>query len=132
MIEIIGVMGTAPTGAEAGLGAEDAGGKIHGPENHSGCVRVDTLGGKDAADLGLVAGQVAGRLGDAEAEDKGAAPRPSHDMEAGTGVEVMAAAGASTDGGTLAVAAAGQEVATGANDERLRAHRDLRKVMWPA
>ena len=38
-------------------------------------------------------------------------------MEAGAGVKVMAAAGASADGGTLAVAAVGKSVATGTDDK---------------
>ena len=106
MIENIGVMGAAETGGR--LGGEGGGGEIHGPENHSGCVKVDTPGGEDAIDLGPVECEVAGRLWDAEAEDKGAASSPGHVVEAGAGVKVMAAAGASADGSAVAVAAVGQ------------------------
>ena len=57
-------------------GGEGGGGEIQGPENHSGCVKVDTPGGEDAIDLGPVECEVAGRLWDAAAE--GAALRPGH------------------------------------------------------
>lgn len=43
MIGNIGVIGAALTRGR--LCEEDVGGEIHGPENDSGCVRVDTLGG---------------------------------------------------------------------------------------
>ena len=36
------------------MGAEDAGGQIHGPEHQQGGVRVDALSGENAIDLGLV------------------------------------------------------------------------------
>ena len=65
------VLGAA--GAASGLGAEGGGGQIHGPEHQQGGVRVDALGGENAVDLGLVPGKVARGLGDAEAEDEGAA-----------------------------------------------------------
>ena len=55
MIGNIGVMGGARTGGR--LGGEGGGGEIHGPENHSGCVKVYTPGGQDAADFGPVAWQ---------------------------------------------------------------------------
>jgi hypothetical protein len=77
---------------------------------------IEALGGEDATDLGLVVDKVVGRFGDAEAKDKGTAPRPSHVVETGTCAEVMAAASASAQGGTLTRTAVGQEVTTGAND----------------
>ena len=119
-------MGAAQTGGP--FGQEGRGGEIHGPEKHSGCVKVDTPGGEDAADLGPVAGKVEARARDAAAEDKGAALRPSHVVEADAGVEVMATAGAPAHGGTLTAAAVGEDVATGANVQRLRTHRELRRV----
>ena len=53
--------------------------------------------------------------GDTPTEDQGAALRPGHVVEAGTRIKVMAAAGPSADGGSLAVAAVGENVAAGAN-----------------
>jgi hypothetical protein len=103
-------MGAALAGV--GPGWEGGSGEIHGPENHSGCVKVDTPGGEDAIDLGPVECEVAGRLWDAPAEDKSAALRPSHVMKASNSVQVMAATGASASGSALAVASAGQDVAT--------------------
>ena len=125
MIGNIGVMGAPQTGR--GLDREGGGGEIHGPENHSGCVKVHTPGGKDAADFGAVAGKVVARVWDAPAEDHGAASRAAHVVEAGAGVKVMTAAGASSYGGTSTVAAVGENVATGSDDEA-RVHRDLRRV----
>ena len=104
MIGNIGVMGAAQTGGP--LCGEGGGGEIHGPGNHSGCVKVYTPGGQDAADLGPVAYKVVARVWDTPAEDKGAALRPSHVVEAGAGVKVMAAAGASANGGSTAAQAA--------------------------
>jgi hypothetical protein len=114
MIGNIGVMGAAKAGDRRGR--EGGGGEIHGPEKHTGCVKVQTPGGDDTIDLGPVEGEVAGRLGDAAAEEEGAALRPSHVVKAGEGVKVMAAARASTQGGALTVAAIGKNVAAGAND----------------
>jgi|SRR5664279_1873106 hypothetical protein len=108
-------------------GGEGGGGEIQGPENHSGCVKVDTPGGEDAIDLGPVECEVAGRLWDAPAEDKGAALRPGHVMEASNGVQVMAATGAAANRSALAVTAVGQNVAAGSNDEA-RIHKALRRV----
>ena len=65
----IGVMGVAQTAGT--LGGEGGGGEIHGPQNHSSCVRVDTPVGEDAADCGPVAGKVAARVWDAPAENQG-------------------------------------------------------------
>jgi hypothetical protein len=127
MIGNIGVMGSGETGGR--LGGEGGGGEIHGPENHSGCVKVDTPGGEDAIDLGPIECEVAGRLWDAPAEDKGAALRPSHVMGASNGIQVMAATGASADGSALAVAAVGQDVATGTDDE-VRIHKALCRVNY--
>ena len=118
-------MGAAQTGVR--LGGEGGGGEIQGPENHSGCVKVDTPGGEDAIDLGPVECEVAGRLRDAPAEEKGAALCPGHVMEASDGIQVMAAAGAAANGSALAVAAVGQDVAASTNDE-VRIHKALRRV----
>jgi hypothetical protein len=123
MIGNIGVMGALQTGRP--LGGEGGGGEIHGPENHSGCVKVYTPGREDAIDLGPVECEVAGRLWDSEAEDNGAASRPSHVVEADAGVEVMAAADASAQGGTETAAAVGQDVAAD-TDHQVRIHLDLR------
>src|SRR5271165_6164232 len=99
------VLGTAR--AASGLGAEDAGGQIHGPEHQQGGVRVDALGSENAVDLGLVPGKVARGLGDAEAEGEGAATGAGHVVKARLGVEVVATASAEADGGLLTVASVG-------------------------
>ena len=98
------------------LGREGGGGEIHGPEHHSGCVEVDTPGGEDAIDLDLVADKVAARLRHTPAEYNGAATRASHVVEAGAGVEMVTTAGTAANGGTPAVAAVGEDVATSTND----------------
>src|SRR5271165_3389824 len=126
MIRNIGVVGWARTGAS--LGGKGGGGEIEGPENHSGGVKVHTPGGQDAVDFGPVAGKVAARIRDTPAEDKCAASGASHVVEAGAGVAVMAAAGASANGGSPAAQAAGKDVVAGTNDEA-RTHRDLRWVI---
>src|SRR5271165_701711 len=126
MIGNIGVMGAARTGGW--LGGEGGGGEIHGPENHSGGVKVQTPGGQDAADFGPVACQVAARVWDTPAEDQGATVSAGHVVEAGAGVEVMVAAGASANGGSPAAQAAGKDVVAGTND-KARTHRDLRWVI---
>ena len=97
-------------------GGKGGGGEIHCPENHSGCIKVNTPGSEDTTDLGPVACEVAARLWYEPAEDQGAALRSSDIVEAGAGVEVMAAAGASANGGALAAAAVGQDVATSTDD----------------
>ena len=71
---------------------------------------------------------VAARIWDTPAEDKGTASRPSHVVETGAGVEAMAAAGAASNGGSPAAQAAGKDVVAGTNDEA-RTHRDLRWVI---
>ena len=119
-------MGAARTGGA--LGGKGGGGEIHGPENHSGCVKVYTPGGEDAADFGPVACKVAARVWDAPAEDNGTASCPSHVVEAGAGPTVMAAAGASANGGSTAAQAAGKDLVAGRNDED-QTHKDLRGVI---
>ncbi len=99
-----------------GLGGEGGGGEIHGPEDHSGCAKVNTSGGEDTIDFGLVAGKVAARRWDEPAENKGVALRSSHIVQASAGAKVMAAAGASANGGTLTMPAVSQDVATSTND----------------
>src|SRR5450755_1644711 len=93
MIGNIGVMGAVQRGVRPG--GEGGGGEIQGPENHSGCIKVDTPGGEDAIGLGPVECEVVGRLWDSPAEGKGVALRPGHVMEASSGIQVMAATGAS-------------------------------------
>ena len=108
------VLGTAR--AASGLSAEGFGGQIHGPEHHQGGVRVKALGSENAVEFDLVPGKVASGLGDAEAEDQGAATGAGHVVEAGASVEVMAAAGTTADGGSLTVAAVGKRVAADRDD----------------
>jgi hypothetical protein len=118
-------LGTA--GAASGLGAKGFGGQIHGPEHHQGGVRVKALGSENAVEFGLVPGKVASGLGDAEAEDQGAATGAGHVVEACLGVDVMATASAAADGGLLTAASAGENVAADGDDRGTRMHRDLRE-----
>ena len=53
---------------------------------------------------------------DEPAEDKSVALRSSHIVQASAGAKVMAAAGASANGGTLTMPAVSQDVATSTND----------------
>lgn len=108
------------------LRAESAGGEIEGPEHQPGRVGVDALGGENAADLGFIESKVAGRFRDPHAGDTGKPAGASHVVEAGTGVQVMAATGTAANGGSLAAAAFGQDVGTG-TDHEVRVHGDLRK-----
>src|SRR5271166_3363542 len=119
-------MGAARTGGS--LGRKDGGGEIHGPEKHPGGVEVHSPGGQDAADFGPVTGKVAARVWDTPAENKGATASAGHVVEAGAGVEVMAAADASANGGSPAAQAARKNVVAGTNDEA-RTHGDLRWVI---
>jgi hypothetical protein len=116
------------TKSESGLGTQGDGGEFLCPQHHSSDVRIDVLGGEDAADLGLVVGKGAGRLRDTKAEDKAAAASAGHVVEAGAGREVMTAAGTATNSGTLTVAATGKDVTAGTNDQGARIHGDLRRV----
>ena len=121
----IGVTGAALTGGW--LGGEGGGGEIHGPEHQSGGGEIDAAAIDDAEDFGAVRGEVAPGHGQAKPRDAGEAASAGHVVEAGAGVEVMAAAGASADGGALAVAAIGKSVAAETDDE-MRVHRALRRV----
>ena len=107
-------MGGVRTGGT--LGGEGGGGEIHGPEHQSGRVEVDTAGGHDAEDLGAVQGEVARGHGYAKPGDAGEAAGAGHVVEAGAGVEVMAAAGASANGGALTAVAVGKSVAADTDD----------------
>lgn len=114
---LIGFGGTQIARKEATLGAESGGADLHGPHHHSRGVGIDALGCEDAADLGLVEGKVAERLGDAEPWVNAATAGSSHVVKASTGHEVMTAAGTAANRGTQTVAAGGEDVATSANDE---------------
>jgi len=118
------VLGEA--GTTSGLGAEGFGGQIQGPEHHQGGVRVDALGSENAVDLDLVPAKVARGLGDAEAENEGAATGTGHVVEARLDVEVMATADAAADGGLLTAASVGEDVAANTYDRGTRVHSDLR------
>ena len=99
------------------LGGEGGGGEIHGPEHHSGGGEVDAAGVHDAEDFSTVQGEVAPGHGHAKPRDAGEAAGASHVVEAGAGVKMMAAAGASADGGAVAVAAVGKSVAADTDDQ---------------
>ena len=68
-----------------------------------------------------------GVIGHAKPRDAGETAGEGHVVEAGVGVEVMAAAGASADGGAVTVAAVGKGVAADRDDCGTRVHRDLRR-----
>ncbi len=67
-------------------------------------------------------------MGTREPRDAGKAAGAGHVVETGAGVEMMAAAGASADCGTVTVVAVGKGVATETDDEA-RVHGDLRGVI---
>jgi len=120
-------MGAVTTGSR--LGGEGGGGEIHGPKHQPGGGEVDSAGGHDAENFGAVQGEVVPVHGHAKPRDAGEAAGASHVVEAGAGPTVMAAAGASADGGALAVAAVGKSVAAETDDQG-RIHCDLRRVIW--
>jgi hypothetical protein len=109
--------------AASGPGAKGIGGQIHGPEHHAGGGGVDALGSENAVDLGPVPAKVARGLGDAEAEDEGAAAGTSHVVEARLGVDMVTTAGAATHGGLLTTASVGEDVAANTYDRGARVHR---------
>jgi hypothetical protein len=94
------------------FGGEGGGGKIHGPEHHSGGGVIDTAGVDNAEDLGAIHGDVAPAYWRAEPRERGEAAGTRHVVEAGAGVEMMAATGASADGRGVAVACVLKRVAT--------------------
>ena len=108
-------MGAVRAGSR--LGGEGGGGRIPGAEHQSGRGEVDSAAGHDAEDFSTVQGEVARGHRHAKPRDAGEASSAGHVVKAGAGIEVMAAAGASSDGGTMTVAAVGEDVATGANDQ---------------
>ncbi len=118
-------MGASRTGL--GLGGEGGGGEIHGPEHQASGGEVDSAGVDDAADFGAVQGEVAAVHGHANPRDAGEATGTGYVVESGAGVEMMAAAGASADGGGVAVASVGEGVAA-ERDNQVRVHGDLRGV----
>ena len=98
-------------GTTGWLGGEGFGGEIHGPEHHPGGCEVDTAGVHDAEDFSTVRGEVARGHGHAKPRDAGEAASTGHVVEAGAGFKMMAAAGASANGGAPAVAAVGKSMA---------------------
>ena len=118
-------MGAAAAGRT--LIREDGCGEIQGPEHQASGGEVDVAGVYDAEDFGAVQSEVAAIYGHTNPRDAGEAAGAGHVMEAGARVAVMAAAGASADGGGVAVAAVGKSVAAERDDEA-RIHRDLRRV----
>ena len=110
-------------------GGERGGGELHGPEHHSGRSEVGTAGVHDAEDFSTVQGEVARVHRHAKPRNAGEAAGAGHVVEASAGVEVMAAAGASANRCAAAMTAVGENVAADTDDQRLRTHRDLRKVI---
>ncbi|HZM08859.1 MAG TPA: hypothetical protein VFC15_01470 [Candidatus Limnocylindrales bacterium] len=111
------------------LGGEGGGGEIHGPEQHSGGGEVDAAGVHDAEDFRTAQGEVAAGRGYAKPREGGEAASAGDVVEASAGVEMMAAADTSSDGGALAVAAVGKSVAA-KTDDQVRVHKDLRRAIW--
>ena len=99
------------------LGGESSRGEIHCPEHQPGGGEIDSTGVHDAEDFSTVQGEVARAHGHAEPRNAGDAAGTGHVAKAGAGIEVMAAAGASSDGGALTVAAVGKGVAAETDDQ---------------
>jgi hypothetical protein len=118
-------MSAATTGRS--LFREGGGGQIHGPEHQSRGGEVDSAGVYDAEDFGAVQGEVAPVHGHTNPRNAGEAAGTGNVVETGAGVEMMAAAGASANGGAVAVVAIGKSVAA-ETDDQARIHRDLRRV----
>jgi len=106
------------------VGRERRGGEIQGPEHHASGGEVDSARVHDAKDLGTVQGKVAKSFGNAEARDANESAGTGHVVETGACVEVVTTAGPSADGGAVAVAAVGEDVATDTDRQVLRVHRD--------
>ena len=115
MIENIGVTGVATTGRP--LGREGGGGEIHSPEQEADGGEVGAGGGHDAEDFSAVHGEFAPVHGHAKPRDAGKATRTGAVAKASAGVEMVAAAGASVDGGAATVAAVGKGVTAETNDQ---------------
>lgn len=81
------------------------------------------------AHFGLVVSQIAGRFRDEQARESHAPTGASHIVQAGAGVEVMAAAGASSNRRDLTMAAVGKNVTADTDTQVLRTHRNLRRVI---
>ena len=103
-------------GVVRGVGWERCGGESQAPQHDAGGIEIEAAGSQDAAHLGLVEGKIQGRHGDAEARDASATSAAGHVVEARLDVEVMAAAGASTNGGAAAMVAVGLDVAAETDD----------------
>jgi hypothetical protein len=114
MIENIGVIGAI--GTRCPLRRERGGGEIHGPEHQTGGSEIDGAAVDDAEDFRTIQGHVVQGRRHEEPRDTGEAAGPSDVVEAGAGVQVMATAGASANGGTLAVTAVGEGVVTETDD----------------
>ena len=99
------------------LGGEGGCGEIHGPEHQPGGGEVDAAGVHHAEDFSTVQGEVARGHGHTEPRDAGESAGTGHAMETSAGVKVMSAAGASSDGGTLAVAAVWESVLAKTDDQ---------------
>src|ERR1017187_4029201 len=127
MIGNTGVMGVVRT--RGWLGGEGLGGEIHGPKHHPGGGEVVAAGVDDSHDFGAVQGYVAPVHGHAETREGGEAAGTGDVVEAGPGIEVMAAAGACPNRCAPAMATAGKNVTADTDNQLLRAHRDLRRVI---
>ncbi len=114
MIENIGFIRAARTGGP--LGGE-GGGEIHRPEHQSRRGEVDTASAHDAEDLSTVQGEVARVHGHAKPRDAGEAAGAGHIVQASARVEVVATAGASSNRCAAAMAAVGQNVTAGADNQ---------------
>jgi hypothetical protein len=111
---------SAQTGSE--LDRKSGGGELHSPEHQPSSGEFDAACVNDTKDFGAVRGEAAPVHGHAKPGDTGEASAAGHVAEASSDVKVMTAAGASADGGTLAVAAIGKDVTTSANDQALQGH----------
>lgn len=98
------------------FGAHSYGTKIHSTEHHLHGGEVVISSCRDAEDFGTVTGDVAEIHRHPKAWDADEAAGSGHVVEARSGVKVVSAAGAPTNGGTATMVAAGQNVAAGADD----------------
>jgi hypothetical protein len=98
------------------LSGEGGGGEIHSPEHQTGGGEIEVAGVHDAEDFSTIQGEIAPVYGHANPRDAGEAAGTGAVVEAGAGVEVMAATGTSADSGAVTMVAVGKSVAAETDD----------------
>ncbi len=99
------------------LGAQSSIGELHCPEHHAGSGEVEMASGQDAEDFSTVQGEVARGRGHTKPRDARKATGAGLVVEPGLGVEVVTAAGAAANRCAPAMAAVGQDVTAGADNQ---------------